>query len=89
MSKAASGGASPASADHEMPRAENDPLFQAARNAGMRLVDTRNEQTAAYIAESSGRLTGRLGVCAVSSGVSDHAEDSIVRTVVLTLPPEA
>src|SRR5438874_7067794 len=47
-----------------------DPLFQAARNAGMRLVDTRNEQTAAYIAESSGRLTGRPGVCAVSSGVA-------------------
>ena len=36
-----------------------DPLFQAARNAGMRLIDTRNEQTASYIAESWGRLTGR------------------------------
>ena len=47
-----------------------DPLFQAARKAGMRLVDTRNEQTAAYIAESSGRLTGQAGVCAVSSGVA-------------------
>src|SRR5258708_25142878 len=47
-----------------------DPLFQAARNAGMRLVDTRNEQTASYIAESSGRLTGRPGVCAVSSGIA-------------------
>src|SRR5216683_2796463 len=47
-----------------------DPLFQAARNAGMRLVDTRNEQTASYIAESYGRLTGRPGVCAVSSGIA-------------------
>ena len=47
-----------------------DPLFQAARSAGMRLVDTRNEQTASYIAESSGRLTGQPGVCAVSSGVA-------------------
>jgi acetolactate synthase I/II/III large subunit len=47
-----------------------DPLFQAARNAGMRLVDTRNEQTASYIAESAGRLTGLPGVCAVSSGVA-------------------
>src|SRR5260370_23460972 len=47
-----------------------DPVFQAARNAGMRLVDTRNEQTASYIAESSGRLTGQPGVCAVSSGVA-------------------
>src|SRR5450631_1055237 len=47
-----------------------DPLFQAARNAGMRLVDTRNEQTASYIAESAGRLTRGPGVCAVSSGVA-------------------
>src|SRR6202049_2678934 len=47
-----------------------DPLFQAARNAGMRLVDTRNEQTASYIADAWGRLTGRPGVCAVSSGIA-------------------
>jgi acetolactate synthase-1/2/3 large subunit len=47
-----------------------DPLFQAARNAGMRLVDTRNEQTASYIAESAGRLTRRPGICAVSSGIA-------------------
>jgi acetolactate synthase-1/2/3 large subunit len=47
-----------------------DPLFHAARKAGMRLVDTRNEQTASYIAESAGRLTRRPGVCAVSSGIA-------------------
>ena len=47
-----------------------DPLFHAARQAGMRLVDTRNEQTASYIAEAYGRLTRRAGVCAVSSGVA-------------------
>jgi acetolactate synthase I/II/III large subunit len=47
-----------------------DPLFQAARKAGIRLVDTRNEQTASYIAESAGRLTRQPGVCAVSSGVA-------------------
>ncbi len=47
-----------------------DPLFQAARQAGLRLVDTRNEQTAAYLAEAYGRLTRRPGVCAVSSGVA-------------------
>src|SRR5277367_840447 len=47
-----------------------DPLFHAARKAGMRLVDTRNEQTASYIAESAGRLTRTPGVCAVSSGVA-------------------
>jgi acetolactate synthase-1/2/3 large subunit len=47
-----------------------DPLYHAARNAGMLLVDTRNEQTAAYMAECYGRLTGRPGICAVSSGVA-------------------
>src|SRR5438067_5102956 len=47
-----------------------DPLFQAARKAGMRLVDARNEQTASYIADAYGRLTGRPGICAVSSGIA-------------------
>lgn len=47
-----------------------DPLFDAAGRAGLRLVDTRNEQTAAYIAECYGRLTRRPGVCASSSGVA-------------------
>src|SRR6266478_9838354 len=47
-----------------------DPLFQAARKAGMRLVDARNEQTAAYLADAYGRLTRRPGVCAVSSGIA-------------------
>ncbi len=49
-----------------------DPLYHAARRAGMRLVDTRNEQTAGYVAECWGRLTRRPGVCAVSSGIA-HA----------------
>src|SRR5258706_16212701 len=47
-----------------------DPLYHAAAQAGMRLVDTRNEQTAGYIADAFGRLTRRPGVCAVSSGVA-------------------
>ena len=47
-----------------------DPLFHAARNAGMRLIDTRNEQTASYVADAAGRLTRRPGVCAVSSGIA-------------------
>lgn len=49
-----------------------DPLYHAAKKAGLRLVDTRNEQTAAYIAEACGRLTRQPGVVAVSSGVA-HA----------------
>jgi acetolactate synthase-1/2/3 large subunit len=47
-----------------------DPLFFAARRAGIRIVDVRNEQTAAYIADYHGRLTGTPGVCASSSGVA-------------------
>ncbi|MBI3208292.1 MAG: thiamine pyrophosphate-binding protein [Candidatus Solibacter usitatus] len=47
-----------------------DPLFEAASKAGMRLIDTRNEQTAGYIAECYGRLTRTPGVCATSSGVA-------------------
>ena len=49
-----------------------DPLFHAAKMGGLRLVDTRNEQTAAYVAEACGRLTRQPGVVAVSSGVA-HA----------------
>ncbi len=47
-----------------------DPLFYAAKRAGLRLVDTRNEQTAGYIAAAYGQLTRTPGVCAVSSGVA-------------------
>lgn len=47
-----------------------DPLLNAARQAGLRLIDVRNEQTCAYLADAFGRLTGRPGVCAVSSGVA-------------------
>jgi len=47
-----------------------NPLYVACRAQGMRLVDTRNEQAAAYMAEAYGRLSRRVGVCAVSSGVA-------------------
>jgi acetolactate synthase-1/2/3 large subunit len=47
-----------------------NPLLAAADRAGLRLVDTRNEQAASYIADAYARLTGRVGVCAVSSGVA-------------------
>ncbi len=47
-----------------------DPLFHAARRAGIRLIDTRNEQTAGYVAFFQGRLSRKPGVCCVSSGVA-------------------
>jgi acetolactate synthase-1/2/3 large subunit len=46
-----------------------DPVLYACRAAGMRIVDTHNEQTASYMAESYARLTRQIGVCAVSSSV--------------------
>jgi acetolactate synthase-1/2/3 large subunit len=47
-----------------------NPLLMAAAQAELRIVDTRNEQAASYIADAYARLTGRVGVCAVSSGVA-------------------
>ena len=47
-----------------------DPLLIAALQAGLRVIDTRNEQAAAYMADAAGRLMRRVGVTAVSSGVA-------------------
>ena len=47
-----------------------DPLYAACQNAGLRLIDVRNEQAAGYMAEVTGRLTRQVGVCAVSSGIA-------------------
>jgi acetolactate synthase-1/2/3 large subunit len=44
------------------------PFLDACVAAGMRIVDTRNEQAAAYMADAWGRMTGRLGVVATSAG---------------------
>ncbi len=47
-----------------------NPFFDACCRGGIRVVDTHNEQAAAYMADACARLTGRLGVCAVSSGIA-------------------
>ena len=47
-----------------------NPIDDACREAGLRLVDVRNEQAASYLADACGRLSRRVGVCAVSSGVA-------------------
>ena len=49
-----------------------DPFYLACRRAGMRMIDVRNEQAAAYMAEVAGRLSRTVGVCAVSGAVA-HA----------------
>jgi len=47
-----------------------DAIFDATHRANLRVIDTRNEQAAAYMADTAGRLTGQLGVVAVSTGVA-------------------
>jgi acetolactate synthase-1/2/3 large subunit len=45
-----------------------DPLLDACLDHGVKVIDTHNEQAAAYMADTWGRMTGRLGVALVSSG---------------------
>lgn len=47
-----------------------DPFLLACQKAALRVIDVRNEQAAGYMAEVTGRLTGTVGVCAVSGGVA-------------------
>ena len=47
-----------------------DPILNAAQNFGLRVIDTRNEQAAGYMADAVGRLTRRVGVAAASAGVA-------------------
>jgi len=49
-----------------------DPFLVSCTRGGIRIIDTHNEQSAAYMADTYARLTGKVGVCAVSSGVA-HA----------------
>src|SRR5512146_484163 len=47
-----------------------NPFYVACRRGELPFVDFRNEQAAAYAAEAQAKLTRRIGVCAVSSGVA-------------------
>ena len=47
-----------------------NPLYLSCRRSGIRLIDTHNEQAAAYLADAYGKLMGKVGVCAVSSGIA-------------------
>jgi acetolactate synthase-1/2/3 large subunit len=44
------------------------PLYEAARDRGMRVVDTRHEQTATFAAEGWAKLTRRPGFAALTAG---------------------
>lgn len=44
------------------------PILDGCVQEGIRVVDVRHEQAAAHAAEAYGRLTGKLGVAAVTAG---------------------
>jgi acetolactate synthase-1/2/3 large subunit len=44
------------------------PLYEAARDRGVRVVDTRHEQTATFAAEAYAKLTRTPGVAALTAG---------------------
>jgi acetolactate synthase-1/2/3 large subunit len=44
------------------------PLYDAARNQGMRVVDTRHEQSATFAGEAYAKLTRRPGFAALTAG---------------------
>jgi acetolactate synthase-1/2/3 large subunit len=46
-----------------LPGEENLHLLEAVRKANLKVVITRHEQAAAFMAATFGRLTGRAGVC--------------------------
>jgi acetolactate synthase I/II/III large subunit len=47
-----------------------EAIITSAHEAGLRLVDTRNEQAASYLAEAYAKLTRKIGVCVVSSAIA-------------------
>ena len=44
------------------------PILVAAKHKGIRVVDVRHEATAAFAADAVSRLTGKVGVAAVTAG---------------------
>src|SRR5579863_9808354 len=51
-----------------VPGEENLDVVESLRNARIRLVLTRHEQAAAFMAATQGRLTGKPGVCLTTLG---------------------
>lgn len=51
-----------------IPGAKIDPVFDALADSSIETIVCRHEQNAAFIAQGLGRLTGKAGVCIVTSG---------------------
>ena len=51
-----------------IPGEENLDLLESLRNSSIKLVLTRHEQGAGFMAATYGRLTGKVGVCLSTLG---------------------
>lgn len=51
-----------------IPGAKIDSVFDVLQDRGPELIICRHEQNAAFMAAAVGRLTGKPGVCIVTSG---------------------
>jgi len=51
-----------------VPGEENLDLLESLRSSSIRLILTRHEQTAGFMAATYGRLTGRAGICMATLG---------------------
>src|SRR5688572_32448005 len=51
-----------------VPGEENLDMLESLRTSSIKLVVTRHEQSAAFMAATQGRLTGRPGVCLTTLG---------------------
>ena len=51
------------------------PILDGCLQEGIRIVDVRHEQTAAHASEAYTRLTGRIGVAAVTAGPGHRHPD--------------
>ena len=63
------------------------PIFVAAQNLGLRVIDTRHEATAVFAADAVSRLTGIPGVAAVTAGPGVTNTITAVRNARLAQSP--
>ncbi|MEK7707956.1 MAG: thiamine pyrophosphate-binding protein [Verrucomicrobiota bacterium] len=63
------------------------PIFVAAQNLGLRVIDTRHEATAVFAADVVARLTGVPGVAAVTAGPGVTNTITAVRNARLAQSP--
>ncbi len=63
------------------------PIFVSAERAGIRVIDTRHEVTAVFAADAVSRLTGTVGVAAVTAGPGVTNTISAVKNASLAQSP--